>query len=82
MVMSKKKRGVQLECTCGAYPFPHRLGGGKCDGTEWAEKEWIYGDQSICYACNLMPNGLCQVAAGLEKLKYCGQYQEQKRMRS
>lgn len=22
---------MALQCTCSAYPFPHRWGGGKCD---------------------------------------------------
>lgn len=27
----KRKRNQQT-CTCWAYPFPHRKGGGKCEG--------------------------------------------------
>ena len=31
--MAKKRE--QETCNCEAYPFPHRLGGGKCEAEEW-----------------------------------------------
>ncbi len=29
--MTYLRRRKTPACTCGAYPFPHRKGGGKCD---------------------------------------------------
>jgi len=42
--MPKVKRHNEV-CYCGAYPFPHREGGGKCLGNSWP------GGEYICESC-------------------------------
>lgn len=43
---------TQITCTCRAYPFPHREGGGKCEMPDWC------GEDDACFfddyneACN------------------------------
>lgn len=74
-----KKRGPQVICrSCSAYKFPHRLGGGKCDGSEWAES-YRANDGDMCFRCNCNrsegPNG-CDVINGAEDIREGDCYQE------
>jgi len=55
-------------CDCGAYHFPHKLGGGKCDGSAYAEYYSLHVGSS-CEGCNCYQGG-CDVIAGKEKIKY------------
>lgn len=75
--MSKTKRGKQVTCDCGVYPFPHRLNGGKCYGETWAEFYYYY----ICTECDGCPlnDNWCEVVQGLEPVSNCEAYKIMKR---
>lgn len=34
MTTRRKRRDERPVCQCDAYPFPHRKGGGRCDGND------------------------------------------------
>ena len=74
MTKKKKQRGIQLECDCSAYRFPHRMGGGKCDGVAMVEKFRWEGDQRICELCVERHDQGCNVIDGLESHQYCEQF--------
>uniref|UniRef100_A0AAU8BVN0 Uncharacterized protein n=1 Tax=Salmonella phage PMBT35 TaxID=3137287 RepID=A0AAU8BVN0_9VIRU len=60
-------RRYQVTCTCRAYDFPHRFGGGRCDGSSIVEEHcggWL------CQHCNLF-NGGCEVMKGQERPNEC-----------
>ena len=60
----------QITCRCSAYKFPHRLGGGKCSGNEWAESYYLTV-RECCELCNCNNNRVCEVATGQESIKEC-----------
>jgi len=70
----KKKRYKrrQITCNCSAYNFPHRLSGGKCTLSKFANRtfEENYGS-GICGNCNCFNNGICEVSEGIESPDYC-----------
>jgi len=80
--MSKRH---QITCICGAYKFPHRLGGGKCDGNNWV-KSYKELDGRNCEFCNSFNSGFsgaggsrrntCDVIEQLETFLVCEGYQE------
>ncbi len=80
-----KKRTPQVNCLCRAYPFIHRIGGGKCSGAEWCES-YREIDGSGCDACPCnntgesgcrgSRSGQCDVVGGLESHEYCTGFQE------
>jgi len=66
-------RPGEYTCTCRAYKFPHRFGGGRCTGVfltdNWPQKQ--------CYNCPCHQDGAgCEVAKGAESIKECRIYQE------
>lgn len=61
------RRRNQVTCRCFAYDFPHRFGGGKCDGYSIV-REKFGGVQ--CQQCNLLNNG-CEVLKGIEPASEC-----------
>jgi hypothetical protein len=69
-VRRKRKRQFQVTCRCSAYKFPHRIGGGRCNGSAWAECYHIYV-QDDCAFCNHNNNGTCEVWTGQEPIKEC-----------
>jgi len=71
----RRKRPFQITCRCGAYHFPHRIGGGKCTGDMWAEAYHLYVSNQ-CRHCNCNHNGVCEVGTGAESLKHCEAYME------
>lgn len=57
----------QVTCTCTAYDFPHRFGGGRCNGLSIVEEHcggWL------CQHCNPFNQG-CEVMKGQEEPKEC-----------
>lgn len=68
-----KRVRKQYTCRCGAYEFPHRFGGGRCDGyavaVETRSRYWMCGD------CHLNNNG-CEVLTGQEHPRECPGVQE------
>lgn len=65
----------QVTCRCSAYNFPHRIGGGTCNGSEWAESYNLYITEA-CNNCNCLNNGSCDVVTGQESYKECEGYQD------
>lgn len=61
------KRDNDITCQCNAYSHPHRLGGGKCDGSAWCESIRSI-DSYHCECCNKNDNGQCQVITGQEDI--------------
>ena len=74
MVRKKKRRYFQITCFCTAYEFPHRLGGGKCSGTQWAESYYEVIKKECSY-CNCHVDNECEVAQGIENIHQCEAYQ-------
>ena len=60
----------QITCLCSSYNFPHRLGGGKCNGREWAEF-YFFMDSGECSSCIFNCESSCEVAEGLDNIKQC-----------
>ena len=66
----------QVTCVCSAYPFPHRIGGGQCTGTEWSAS-YMEVDSANCQTCNCnTQDGSCDVANGAESFKECEGYMD------
>lgn len=62
----------QITCTCGAYEFPHRFGGGRCDGMVIV----IQALGSLhCVNCHLSNKG-CEVVKGQEHPRECPAVQD------
>jgi len=76
--MPRPRRRFQLTCTCPAYSFPHRLGGGRCREESWAEAYYIF-DGEACLRCNCNHDGLCDVAGGAESIHHCEAWLEANR---
>jgi hypothetical protein len=80
----RKKKGrrryvSEFTCNCGAYPYPHRFGGGACNGSSLAEQWWNDRDCGDCGSIAYDSETLtpyCQVLEGGESLEECGKLQE------
>lgn len=62
----------QVTCRCPAYDFPHRMGGGSCNGIAIVEKSF---PGNLCYDCLLFNNG-CEVLNGSEHPRECAYVQD------
>lgn len=62
----------QVTCNCGAYDFPHRIFGGKCNGLAIVIQN-VGGNE--CRHCLLNNNG-CEVIAGIEHPRECPYVQD------
>lgn len=67
MKLSKRRRR-QVTCNCQAYDFPHRFGGGGCDGRGIVEEN-VGG--YLCQSCNLLNGGQCEVMTSQEAPREC-----------
>jgi hypothetical protein len=65
----------QITCTCKAYPFPHRLSGGKCTIIAYCSR-YFYEDRALCALCLCNKQSYCEVVEGLEAAGYCKKVQE------
>ncbi len=74
--MKSKKRRIQVTCWCGAYSFPHRIGGGRCSGSSWAES-YFYTIKIECENCISNKVSFCEVAMGIESISYCEAYENE-----
>lgn len=61
--------GKQLVCLCDAYSFPHRWGGGRCDGYAVALHSW--NNRNHCSICNCRSVDGCDVVRGIESPSEC-----------
>ena len=66
----------QVTCWCNAYDFPHRIGGGRCDASEWVVG-YMTNCGEYCETC-IMKTGVasCDVSEGKESIRYCDGYQD------
>lgn len=73
----RKLRIGEFTCTCSAYSFPHRMGGGKCSGICVVEDTWYknYG-LGICSGCSCHSDFVCEVVQGQEDVKECRAFEE------
>ena len=73
-----RKPTYEVMCTCGVYRYPHRFGGGWCNGASLVEFFWSNGMCSDCRHRSPNDRGhpVCQVLNGREKLSECEQLQE------
>ena len=66
-MIKRKRHKDEIVCMCNAYDHPHRLGGGKCDGSGWCTAfRWI--DAFDCENCNHNSNGQCDIITGQDPL--------------
>lgn len=79
--MSRQRRHYEYTCTCGAYRFPHRFGGGRCSGSWVVDQQWEnhYGGGD-CRNCNSLNKTedipYCEVYVGSERVNECPVWQE------
>lgn len=72
----RKLRRKAVTCWCCAYPFPHRCGGGRCSGSDWA-RSYIEFEGLECQSCLLYRTHVeCEVSVGQERIKYCAGYRD------
>ena len=77
----RKPRYYEQTCVCGAYGFPHRFGGGRCQGISIVANQWHenFGGGD-CEGCNLVNKQecapYCEVLMGQEKTAECPVWQE------
>jgi hypothetical protein len=75
----RRKPIAEFTCNCGAYHFPHRFGGGACNGANFVEQWWenrACGDcRNITYDSETFAP-YCKVAEGGESLEECEMLQE------
>ena len=69
----RKKRSGEHTCSCDAYCFPHRFGGGKCSGIHIAQEAY-YGGDPVCFSCPEFSEQGCAVIDGREELNVCDAY--------
>ena len=79
----KRDRSKDLTCTCDAYEFPHRFGGGRCDGKHVVCDYWnAHMGSGDCTDCHSLVNDTinynlyCEVEAGQEDRLQCPVLQE------
>ena len=69
-------RPLQVTCSCSAYSFPHRVGGGACSGSDWSSS-YRELDGEYCQTCNcLNRDNNCDVTQGVESIVQCEGYQD------
>jgi hypothetical protein len=75
----RRKPVAEFTCTCGAYPFPHRFGGGACNGGNLVEQWWASRSCGDCRNITFDSQTYvpyCQVIEGRESLEGCELLQE------
>ena len=78
---TRKHRVGEVICTCKAYPFRHRMMGGKCKGSKFVGKIWSEnygsGECSDCHLCVEEDyQKVCQVMEGQEPPRMCPALQQ------
>lgn len=64
------KPRFNFPCNCSVYNFPHRIGSGKCTGSQFAEF-YFNNIRSECDGCNFTDGRTCDVADGRESIFEC-----------
>lgn len=71
--MRKRRPGEEV-CRCGAYRFPHRMMGGKCDGGAFIEA--VFELRRDCRDCHFLDGHECEVLQGRETNMRCPALEE------
>lgn len=79
--MKRKPRRHEYTCTCSAYRFPHRFGGGRCSGYWLVAEQWEShyggGECRNCISYNTTEQiPYCEVYEGGENVRECPVWQE------
>lgn len=61
--------GKQAVCKCPAYDFPHRFGGGDCNGYFLAKE--CHDNRILCGNCELVNGYGCEVMEEQTQPGYC-----------
>ncbi len=61
--------GRQAVCKCPAYSFPHRLGGGACNGYFLAQE--CFENCIHCARCDLHDTKVCEVMVEITAPRHC-----------
>jgi hypothetical protein len=69
--MPNSRNRNEATCHCSAYPFPHRLGGGVCSGTDWLVSYKTLVREECNYCNHDNKNLSCDVIEGKEPLSSC-----------
>jgi len=69
----RRRKSYEYTCICNAYNFPHRLGGGKCNGIGIVIK---YLHSKTCFTCPCYVSKTCEVIEGSESIKQCRALEE------
>lgn len=75
----RRKPVYEVTCTCSMYSYPHRFGGGYCDGSSLVNYFWNNGMCGDCKFKNFNDWSrcpTCQVIEGRERITECEQLQE------
>lgn len=75
----RKPRKGEVVCTCRAYPFPHRMMGGRCSGSSFVVEFFSDNAWGSCRQCRylVLDCGLeCEVVLGLEPAHECPEFSE------
>jgi hypothetical protein len=78
MATRRKVRKGEWTCSCASYPFPHRFGGGHCNGITIVVEQWErnFGTSEPCKDCLANAGTLCEVVSGGESVTVCEAYIE------
>ena len=74
-----RKPADEVICRCEAYKYPHRFGGGYCDGSSLVTFFWEKGKCGDCRFKDLdsfTGTPSCQVLNGQDEIIYCEQLHE------
>ena len=73
----RKHHRNEYTCNCSAYDFPHRFGGGACNGYYWVADYWEdnWGCNE-CDGCIFNEGDHCQIVEGQDKPKECPALQD------
>ena len=70
----RKRRQGEINCTCSAYGFPHRMMGGNCNGGAYVEA--VFESRRGCSNCHFAESHRCEVLDGRDSLQQCPELQE------
>ncbi len=66
--------GKQVTCLCPAYDFPHRFGGGRCNGYHMASH--CFDNRLACQGCICLTSDGCDVINQQESPSECPYVQD------
>lgn len=70
----RKRREGEVVCRCGAYKFPHRMMGGRCNGGAFVEQ--VFETRRGCRDCHFLDAHTCEVVEGRESAMRCPELEE------